>query len=108
MRKLNEQWAELSMMYKATAGNCSTCYWGDNGGCTLLTCPVNNRDTDLHVKSLGVVNHNGCLPEERTGVYPEIRISGRTWVCELCIDDLAVSVYGRTKQEVIDRWNRRA
>ena len=79
-------------------------------------------DNDGHWKDLGILNEDGCLPEERTGKYPTIKDRNEyegwrllhIWDCTVCEkmgnDDEAIEirVSALTRQEAIDRWNWRA
>ena len=74
------------------------------------------------IKDLGILNEDGCLPEERTGKYPTIKDRNEyegwrllhIWDCTVCEkmgnDDEAIEirVSALTRQEAIDRWNWRA
>ena len=114
MRKLNEQWIDGGRMYKAVP-SVDVC-----DGCCYLdisvypherTCGECKTGTDeLIVKDLGPVNEDGCLAEERSGLFPEIkhqRYVPVRWSC-LVMDDFGyVRTFGDTKQEAIDAWNRR-
>jgi hypothetical protein len=65
------------------------------------------------IKDLGILNEDGCLPSD-FGVYPEVYehvlmgING--YMVKAYIPDPHVGKYawGKTKQEAIDAWNRRA
>lgn len=128
MRKLGEQWVEeidgKEHMVKAVnqTNKCSGCVF-----CTSIWCADHNqseRDFDcmtMIIKDLGILNDDGCLPEERTGKYPTIKdrnddqaFFGHIWDCVVCEkigdDDgaIEVRVSALTRQEAIDRWNRRA
>ena len=72
-----------------------------------VLCPIEEG----YIKDLGPVNDNGCLAEERTGLFPKIsrlEIDDCVWVAAVHDDFVTVMAYGNTKQEAIDAWNRRA
>lgn len=70
----------------------------------------------FRIKDLGIVDENGCLPEERTGLYPDIiHLEGNgflesSWVAQVDdeVDDIHVTVYGDTEEEVKFKWNKRS
>ena len=134
MRQSGEQWVEVidgkKHMYKAVENPYETCQ-GCTFGCESCgvchycladggKCPVNKMD--MVIKDLGILNEDGCLPEERTGKYPTIKDRNEyegwrlfhIWDCIVCEkignDDEAIEirVSALTRQEAIDRWNRRA
>jgi len=118
MRKLNDQWIEDGRMRKAVLPSfCELCVY--NLGTVQSTGGVYCKNGSYcvtqtgHVKDLGPVNEEGCLAEERTGLYPEIwreeyLVEGKEyWHCSLCEMWVHVATYGKTKQEAIDAWNRR-
>ena len=118
MRILGEQWIEDGRMFKAVEGqgceNCWGCHWSDaNSGCdSMVVCPVNASETGLIVKDLGALNEDGCLAEERTGLFPVVENHFHNlWIVTLITNDfpkiIQVSCYGATKQQAIDAWNRR-
>ena len=122
MRKLGEQWEEKR-----------------KDGVHMLKCikvtrnpfPVeerfsdgyfftNNKITDgeysyyeiIKAKDLGILNEEGCLPGERTGLYPRIEeakddVQVFKWSCIVSSDNVYIRAYGSTKQQAIDAWNRR-
>ena len=112
-RQLNEQWIEVidgkKHMLKAVKGPCEKCDISH-------TC---NLSADCHMergliaKDLGILNEDGCLPSD-FGVYPEVYehvlmgING--YMVKAYISDPHVGKYawGKTKQQAIDAWNRRA
>lgn len=112
-RKLCEQWVEeidgKKHMYKAVEGPCEKCDISH-------TC---NLSADCHMergliaKDLGVLNEDGCLPSD-FGVYPEVYehvlVGINGYMAKAYISDPHVGKYawGKTKQEAIDAWNRRA
>jgi len=129
-RKLNEQWIEVidgqEHMVKAIEPTdlCQGCLFnGNSGGCWWSCfddeCEMGSR---FIIKDLGILNEDGCLPEERTGKYPTIKDRNEyegwrlfhIWDCIVCEkignDDEAIEirVSALTRQEAIDRWNRRA
>lgn len=129
MRKLGEQWVEeidgKKHMLKAVkqTNKCSGCVFNTGIWCT----DHNQSERDFNfstmiIKDLGILNEDGCLPEERTGKYPTIkdRNEHEGWlllhiwdciVCEKIGDDdeaIEIRVSALTRQEAIDRWNRRA
>ena len=136
MRQLGEQWIEKGVhdsknhMYVAVENigeSCLGCAFGceSNDVCHYCMaefgkCPVNK--SDVIIKDLGILNEDGCLPEERTGKYPTIKDRNEyegwrlfhIWDCIVCEkignDDEAIEirVSALTRQEAIDRWNRRA
>ena len=121
MREINEQWIEEGSdgkmhMYKAVEGiHCSGCCYDEGDrGCYIsgLGCPTDNGETDLVVRDLGPVNEDGCLAEERTGLFPVVENRFHNlWAVTVSIDDFVknvqVTCYGDTKQQAIDAWNRR-
>lgn len=112
-RKLNEQWIEVidgkMHMYKAVEGPCERCDISH-------TC---NLSADCHIecgliaKDLGILNEDGCLPSD-FGVYPEVYehvlVGINGYMAKAYISDPHVGKYawGKTKQEAVDAWNRRA
>lgn len=108
--KLNDQWIEGGRMYKATAGknNCLGCSL-DNGS---VMCGYKNiikcgEGQNFIIKDLGPVDDNGCLAEERTGLFPVVKQDGPMWFVEMHTSLINVLCIGRTMQQVIDRWNQR-
>jgi hypothetical protein len=88
MRKLGEQWIDKD-------GNMQKCIWTDGNAYTT--------------KDLGPVNEDGCLPCPFCGEYPNLESNGwYFWYCCTNDDCLAEVGAGKTKQEAIDIWNRRA
>ena len=121
MRKLGEQWVEYiygkNHMVKNVfngSGNkvCFHCTFSDIDWrspshviCRYgKPCPIKEG----YIKDLGIVNDEGCLPEERTGLYPTIRPFENSKWC-VAVRDIKITVlaYGDTRQEAIDAWNRR-
>ena len=84
----------------------------------FLICPPEEHfeglGYDKGIKDLGPVNDDGCLAEERTGLFPKIKhtINIETfkweWVAELRTESIYILIKAPTHQEVIDIWNRRA
>ena len=73
--------------------------------------PERSDYDDVYIKDLGPVNEEGCLAEERTGLFPKIsrlEIDDCVWVAAVHDDFVTVMAYGNTEQEAIDAWNRRA
>jgi hypothetical protein len=139
MHKLGEQWVEeidgKKHMLKAVerpeedshisarVHPCFKCFFQmDDYDCAYPSdkwvCDMQRR---VIIKDLGVLNEDGCLPEERTGKYPTIKDRnedqgwlGHIWDCIVCEkignDDEAIGirVSALTRQEAIERWNRRA
>lgn len=66
---------------------------------------------------LGPVNEDGCLAEERTGLFPEVArkfdLEFFDWVWQAYVHviendiKITVSVVATTREGVIDAWNRR-
>ncbi len=119
MRQLGEQWIENGRMYKAVDGqgceNCYGCHWSDaNSGCdSMVVCPVNASETGLIVKDLGPVNEEGCLAEERTGLFPTIsEVTKGIWKATVYQNEglmqIEIEIWATTRQQVIYAWNRRA
>jgi len=99
MRKLGEQWVEEI-----------------DGQEHMVKCIGLADDMSIITKDIGVLNEDGCLPVpwDKT-FYPNIyeglltiyTSNRRVLVC--CEDDdMSMFVNGKTRQEAIDRWNRRA
>ena len=116
MRQLGEQWVEDGRMWKVVpSGLCDGCAFNmgclQNGG---VRCKNGHCVTKQgHVKDLGPVNEDGCLAEERTGLFPVVENRFHNlWAVTVSIDDFVktvqVTCYGDNKQEAIDAWNRRA
>ena len=122
MRKLNEQWIEVidgqeHMMkcIKVTRNPFPVEERFSDG--YFFT---NNKITDgeysyyeiIKAKDLGILNKSGCLPDERTGLYPRIEeakdnVQVFKWSCIVSSNDVYIRAYGSTKQQAIDAWNRR-
>jgi len=136
-RKLGEQWVEQGFhdnkmhLYKAVENPYETCQ-GCTFGCESCDvchycladggkCPVNK--IDMVIKDLGVLNEDGLLPCS-WGEYPEILFPDEPngldkcketifTICAYLEDEYGFTqkeeyAYGRTEQEAIDNWNRRA
>ncbi len=63
-------------------------------------------------RDLGPVNEAGLLAEERTGIFPKVsQVCDKLWKAFIYVNNdlehIEVAVYGKTKQQVIDTWNRR-
>ena len=120
MRKLGEQWIEVidgqEHMVKAVkpVELCQGClYNGNGGGCWWSgfddECEMGYR---FIIKDLGPVNEDGCLAEERTGLFPKVsQVFDNLWKAFIYVNNdlehIEVVVYGKTKQQAIDAWNRR-
>lgn len=121
MRQSGEQWIEeldgKRHMLKAVQSDhlCSGCAFS----CTTFCRDplMSKRDIDcskmIIIKDLGVLNEDGCLPSD-FGVYPEVYehvlmgING--YMVKAYISDPLVGKYawGKTRQQAIAAWNRRA
>ena len=116
MRNLGEQWVEDGHMWKVVPnGLCDGCDFNlgcmRNGGviCRSGHCVTKQG----HVKDLGPVNEEGCLAEERTGLFPTItKVNDGIWKASVYQNEgliqIEIEVWATTKQGVIDAWNRRA
>lgn len=108
MRTLGEQWVENDRMYKAVKGVCENC--GISHLCTLsASCPM---VWGLIAKDLGPVNEDGCLAEERTGLFPTItKVTDGIWKASVYqnggLMQIEIVVWATTQQQVIYAWNRR-
>lgn len=93
MRKPGEQWVEEI-----------------DGDMHLYMCIGLNDDMSEIIKDLGILNEEGVLAEERTGLFPVIAglESVKCWLVRLNAGNVTITVIGATKQEAIDAWNRRA
>ena len=116
MREIGEQWIENGRMYKAVSGkfNCLGCSL-DNGSvmCIHKNIVECREGQNFIIHDLGPVNEDGCLAEERTGLFPVVENHFHNlWVVTLITNDfpkiIQVSCYGATKQQAIDAWNWRA
>lgn len=126
MHKLGEQWIEIidgqKHMVKAVAPIelCKGCLFNCNqGGCCWKGFDDCQMGSFFIIKDLGILNDDGCLPEERTGEYPTIKKVVSTelliWVWWVGIDrkasiaraQLLIGVEALTKQRAIDAWNWR-
>jgi len=126
MRKLGEQWVEeidgKPHMVKAVkqTNKCSGCVF-----CTSIWCADHNqseRDFDcmtMIIKDLGILNEDGLLPCPFCGEYPLVEnayegVSGHNtpdgfWRISCFGKNHEMAFFsGKTKQEAIDAWNRRA
>jgi len=124
MRKLGEQWIEeiegvrhllkvIGNEHNATCMGCSFSYWNDPYEAVTCffedevgSCPVCQRG-GFAVRDLGPVNEEGCLAEERTGLYPEISDLDGLWRCRVISPYSLISCTASTRQQAIDNWNRR-
>lgn len=124
MREIDEQWVENGRMYKAVEGpkivnglmEGNTCHgccyvdkWDDDCLNPNQACPVGKG---VIIKDLGPVDENGCLAEERTGLFPKVsQVFDNLWKAFIYVNNdlehIEVAVYGKTKQQAIDAWNRR-
>lgn len=132
MKKLGEQWQEQRAdglhMYKTVKGrDCEGCAFSfcDNEfteahGCSRRYtggCPFLGED-DLVAKDLGILNKDGCLPSPWGGYPKVIRVGKPNFVTYFNVSyvqksekgkgSLQVQVIGKTRQQAIDAWNRRA
>ena len=129
MKKLNEQWIEVidgqEHMMKAVKSfdgkSCNTCIYFGDMRCeykqkhNVSSCPTGGsriEPNDIIVKDLGILNEEGCLPDERTGLYPRIEeakdnVQVFKWSCIVSSDNVYIRAHGSTKQKAIDAWNRR-
>ena len=112
MRQIGEQWIENGRMYKAVANN-QTCYMcrfaGDRLVCTASQEIQNGCDSGWNycIKDLGPVDEEGCLAEERSGIYPEVEHVGKSWWVIVSTQDYDILARAPTRQEAIDLWNWR-
>lgn len=125
MKTLNEQWVENGRMYKAVLqeskiinrvidgnichGCCHVDNWDDDCLHPSKLCPL---DKGLIVKDLGPVNEEGCLAEERTGLFPAItKVNDGIWKASVYqnggLIQIEIEVWATTRQQVIYAWNRR-
>jgi hypothetical protein len=117
MRKLNEQWVEVidgqEHMVKAVkqTNKCSGCVF-----CTSIWCADHNqseRNFDcmtMIIKDLGILNEEGCLPSVwDKALYPQVyRTTETIWYAHAESYGIFMEAKGKTKQEAINAWNRRA
>ena len=70
-------------------------------------CPVRNSH---YIKDLGILNEDGCLPSAwDKALYPQVyRTTETIWYAHAESYGIFMEAKGKTKQEVIDAWNRRA
>ena len=122
MRQLVEQWVENGRMYKAVLPSlCDVCAFkiGEDKERGIICKHGKCVTTQGSVHDLGPVNEDGCLAEERTGLFPEIAnkfdlfAMDRVWVAEFQYADstgmiIQIQIRENTKKECIDAWNRRA
>jgi len=119
MRKLNEQWIEVidgqEHMLKAVLPSlCYCCEYNIYKEVGQVKCQNGEQCVTQqgHVKDLGILNEEGCLPDERTGLYPRIEeakdnVQVFKWSCIVSSNDVYIRAHGSTKQQAIDAWNRR-
>lgn len=107
MHKLGEQWVEIidgeKHMVKCVV---------DNGMKQIIYSKKEGEkvwlEEDLVNLSLGVLNDEGILPEERTGIYPEIEKNEDGYYILFIQPHLQIYVGGyKTKEQLIEAWNRR-
>ena len=110
MIKLGDQWIEVidgkMHMYKAVEGPCERCDISH-------TC---NLSADCHMergliaKDLGILNEEGCLPSAwDKALYPQVyRTTETIWYAHAESYGIFMEAKGKTKQEAICAWNRRA
>ncbi len=114
--EIGEQWVEVidgkEHMVKAIEPTdlCQGClYNGNGGGCWRSgfddECEMGSR---FIIRDLGILNNYGMLPCPFCGEYPNLENNGYFWYCCTNADCLAEVRTGKTKQEAIDIWNRRA
>lgn len=54
------------------------------------------------------VDENGCLPSPFGKKYPTIEmITEGSWKLQCSVNDTSVFIYGNSKEEVVENWNRR-
>ncbi|MFA7133144.1 MAG: hypothetical protein WC108_07590 [Bacteroidales bacterium] len=95
--------------------NCSGCIYLFQQDRVHVACQHpsawTGKDFPCKVIDLGEINKDGCLAEERTGKFPVIKtISNEVseiWFVSYKGNGLCVVANGETKQEAINRWNRR-
>ena len=126
-RKLNEQWVEeldgKRHMVKAIEPTdlCQGClYNGNGGGCWRSgfddDCEMGSR---FIIKDLGILNNFGMLPCPFCGEYPLVEnayegVSGHNtpdgfWRISCFGKNHEMAFFsGKTRQQAIDAWNRRA
>jgi hypothetical protein len=116
MKQLGEQWIEDGRMYKAVVGRqkyCLGCSKNDDS----VVCRCKNivgceEGENFIIKDLGPVNKDGCLAEERTGLFPKFSTmavgTSSKWMLSVKANGFLIAVYGSTRQEVINLWNQRA
>jgi hypothetical protein len=125
-RKLNEQWIEeldgKRHMLKAVPPIhlCSGCVFSNKALCSDPL--MSERDIDcskMIVKDLGILNDDGLLPCPFCGEYPLVEnayegVSGHNtpdgfWRISCFGKNHEMAFFsGKTRQQAIDAWNRRA
>ena len=126
MKELGDQWIEVidgkRHMLKAVEGPketshisarvhpCFKCFFQmDDYDCSYPSDKwVCDMQRGVIIKDLGILNEDGCLPCPFCGEYPNLENNGYFWYCCTNDDCLAEVGTGKTKQEAIDIWNRRA
>jgi len=75
-----------------------------------VTQMLRQEETNV-ARSIGTVNKEGCLPEERTGKFPSVNLiadeNSEIWFVSYKGNGICVITNGESRQEAIDRWNRR-
>ena len=127
--KIGEQWVEeidgkmhmLKAVQSVDIGACTACdFEGQESKCAGFPNSVcGSNSNSFIIKDLGVLNDDGCLPEERTGKYPvvkkviSLKLMGWVWWAGIEGESdingakLSIGVEALTEQEAIDAWNRR-
>ncbi len=119
MRKLGEQWAEISQdgkmhLYKAVGvidkGNpcIGCCYQSMEEEC--YNAYRNCGKGIVSIKDLGILNEDGCLPAPWDETkYPKITVLiGNVYNIEVINGHWFMQVRGDTLEKAVERWNRRA
>jgi len=124
MRQIGEQWIEdygtVKYMAKAAKqenpecceSSCDFCCF-EHFYCTKARIADCNYGKNYIVKDLGPVNEEGCLAEERTGLFPTIEeITDGIWKASVYSNEgltqIEIEVWSTSEQGVKDAWNRRA
>lgn len=117
MRKLDEQWIEefdgQEHMLKAVEPFelCQGCLFNCNqGGCCWKGFDSCHMGHYFIIKDLGILNKDGCLPAAwDKALYPQVyRTTEAIWYAYAESYRIFMEATGKTKQEAIDSWNRRA
>jgi hypothetical protein len=122
-RQLNEQWVleinGVKHMVKAVEGICIDCFLENGSRCTRSDeCPAGDQG-DYIIKDLGILNDDGLLPCPFCGEYPLVEnayegVSGHNtpdgfWRISCFGKNHEMAFFsGKTRQQAIDAWNRRA